>query len=52
MADDEPIEILMKGVEAWNKWRYDNPGVQINLRGAPLDGADLQQAKTLLAQLT
>lgn len=44
MADDEPIEILMKGVEAWNKWRYDNPGVQINLRGAPLDGADLQQA--------
>jgi uncharacterized protein YjbI with pentapeptide repeats len=44
MADDEPIEILMTGVEAWNKWRYDNPGVQINLRGAPLDGADLEQA--------
>ena len=44
MADDKQIEILMKGVETWNKWRHDNPGISIDLRGAPLGGADLHQA--------
>jgi hypothetical protein len=44
MADDKQIKILMKGVEKWNKWRHDNPGIPVDLRGAPLDKADLHQA--------
>ena len=34
MANPEHVEILKEGVEAWNQWRKDNPGVRPDLRGA------------------
>ena len=34
MANHKQIKILMSGVEAWNTYRRDNPGVPIDLRGA------------------
>jgi uncharacterized protein YjbI with pentapeptide repeats len=45
MANQEQLNKLREGVEAWNKWRAENQDVQINLYGADLwsdllDGAD------------
>jgi uncharacterized protein YjbI with pentapeptide repeats len=31
MANPEHLEILKQGVEAWNKWREENPGVEPDL---------------------
>lgn len=42
MADEEQLKILAQGVEAWNKWRKGNPGIEPNLEGANLSGAGLQ----------
>jgi uncharacterized protein YjbI with pentapeptide repeats len=36
MANPEHLAILKQGVEAWNKWRSENPAVQLNLIGARL----------------
>lgn len=44
MANDEHLKILKKGVEAWNKWRIDNPQISPDLSGADLNGADLRNA--------
>jgi uncharacterized protein YjbI with pentapeptide repeats len=54
MANQEHLDILEKGVEAWNEWREASPTVVpdlmsadlegANLRGANLDGADLKFA--------
>jgi len=59
MANPEHLKILKQGVEAWNKWREENPEVKpelpfvdiagsnlegINLEGAMLNGANLQGA--------
>jgi hypothetical protein len=51
MANDEHVTILKQGVDAWNKWRDENPNVRpdlseailsrANLSGADLTGADL-----------
>jgi hypothetical protein len=41
MANEEQLEILKQGVEAWNKWREDNPEIKIDLSGANLSEADL-----------
>jgi hypothetical protein len=35
------FEILKEGVEVWNKWRSQNPGVVIDLSGADLYGVHL-----------
>ncbi len=56
MADNKQLEILKKGVEAWNAWRIDNRGVIIDLAGANLfeanlDGADLTNASLANARL-
>ncbi len=42
--DPEHLEILKQGVEVWNKWREDNPGIAPCLSGANLQNADLQKA--------
>jgi len=40
MSDEEQVGILQvtileeEGVEAWNKWRKDNPDVEIKLRNS------------------
>ncbi len=36
MADKQHLEILGKGVLAWNDWRRDNPGISVDLREADL----------------
>ncbi len=44
MADETHLKILMQGVEAWNRWREENPGVRPDLSGADLGGARLSGA--------
>ena len=66
MANDEHVAILKQGVDAWNKWRRENPEVRpnlseadlseadlinANLQGADLSGANLQGANLSLAYL-
>jgi uncharacterized protein YjbI with pentapeptide repeats len=41
MANDEHVAILKKGVEAWNAWRDENPGIRADLGKAELVKADL-----------
>jgi hypothetical protein len=36
MANAEQLEILRQGTEAWNKWRAENPDLEVNLSGATL----------------
>jgi uncharacterized protein YjbI with pentapeptide repeats len=42
MANEAHVEQLMKGVEAWNAWREDNPEVDPDLAGAQLHGQKLE----------
>ena len=44
MADTEQLERLRGGVEAWNRYKQETSNVAVNLRGANLEGADLQVA--------
>ena len=44
MADDNQIAIISQGVEAWNKWREENPNVLIDLRSAKLRHMNLENA--------
>jgi uncharacterized protein YjbI with pentapeptide repeats len=57
MADQEQLEILKQGVNAWNEWRRNNPGKQPDLNcaqlsGYDLSGADLRGANLVNADLT
>jgi uncharacterized protein YjbI with pentapeptide repeats len=47
MANDEHVALLKQGVEAWNKWRGENPNVVPELSGANLSGEYLSGAATL-----
>jgi hypothetical protein len=40
MANDEHVEMLKKGTEAWNKWRSENPNDHLIHRVANLGGAN------------
>jgi len=42
MANDDHVALLKKDVDAWNRWRGENPNVVPSLRGALLGGADLR----------
>src|ERR1700754_2885748 len=54
MADEEHVEILLQGVEVWNQWRAENPGIKpdlsdadlgaYNLSGADFSGTDFRRA--------
>jgi len=44
MANEQHLKILKKGVEAWNAWRREHPGVRPDLSGATLTQADLSKA--------
>jgi uncharacterized protein YjbI with pentapeptide repeats len=52
MADKEHFELLMRDVDAWNKWREDNPKVKPDLAFAVMRGANLLLANLSRAQLT
>jgi uncharacterized protein YjbI with pentapeptide repeats len=45
MANQEQVERLKAGVKEWNKWRGENPGIEIDLEGAHLDEAHLKEAR-------
>lgn len=41
MANQEQLELLKQGVESWNRWRIDNPTVEIDFNSTNLDGLTL-----------
>ncbi len=61
MANQEQLRILKQGVEVWNKWRKENPDLEVDLReadlkgawlmGVDLTGADLREADLMGAEL-
>src|SRR2546429_118244 len=51
MANQEHLDILKQGVQAWNEWRTKNSSVQIDLSDANLSDADLSYAKLSDANL-
>lgn len=51
MANKEHLEILTQGVNAWNKWRKDNPKVVPQLDGLDLSAASLVAADLRSANL-
>ena len=52
MANPEHLKILKNGVEAWNKWREENPQIRPDLVGADLRGADFSRHEIDLRQGT
>ncbi len=57
MANNEHVARLKQGVEAWNRWRREDPNArpdlsQANLSGAHLYGADLSHTNLFWADLT
>lgn len=61
MPNEQHLEILKKGVQAWNEWREKNPEIKpdlnqadlagVNLEGANLGFANLKEAKLISAKL-
>ena len=51
MADNQHFELLMSDVDAWNRWRADNPKVKPDLTYAVLRAANLPLANLAGAQL-
>jgi uncharacterized protein YjbI with pentapeptide repeats len=51
MANQEHLDILKQGVEAWNQWREKHPHIQPDLYKANLSGADLRGANFREANL-
>jgi hypothetical protein len=41
MANEEQVKRLFTGAEAWNKWRFDDPLIRVNLIKADLKDLDL-----------
>lgn len=57
MANEQHLNVLNEGVNAWNRWREQNPDIRPNLRRAnlanrDLTGADLSNGDLDDAQLT
>lgn len=51
MPNEDHVRILKRGVEAWNEWQRENPGVRPDLREADLHKASLSGAILLEADL-
>jgi hypothetical protein len=52
MANQDQLDILKQGVQAWNKWRAENLGTRIDLSVANLTNADLSRINFFSANLT
>lgn len=50
--DAEQLNLLRSDIEAWNTWRWENPKVRPNLKGADLSGLDLRNANLADADMT
>lgn len=51
MANGKQLEVLARGVEAWNKWRKENPDVVIDLKGADLRHHNLENVNLAHVEL-
>lgn len=51
MANHEQLEILKQGVDVWNKWREENPEVDIRLAKARLETVNLNHLNLIGASL-
>ncbi len=51
MANQEHPKILEQGVDAWNKWRVENPNIKPNLSSAEFCEVDLCEANLVGAIL-
>ncbi|PWU08033.1 MAG: hypothetical protein C5B51_08665 [Terriglobia bacterium] len=51
MADNEHFELLMRDVDAWNRWREEHPKEKPDLAYAVMRGANLTLANLSWAQL-
>jgi hypothetical protein len=51
MANQEQVEILKQGVEAWNKWREKNPSIKIDLSYTDFRTANLSESDPFKADL-
>jgi uncharacterized protein YjbI with pentapeptide repeats len=51
MVKEEQLKILKQGVEVWNKWRKENPNVEIDLGFAKFRKANLRKANLSFARL-
>lgn len=52
MANEEQLQILNLGVEAWNHWRKENPEVLVDLKGVNLQNEKLKGINFSNANLT
>ena len=52
MANEEHLQILKQGVDAWNQWRKENPKIMPDLSRTSLIGTDLRRANLSGANLT
>ncbi|SRR6266496_1833403 len=52
MAKKDQLEILNRGVEVWNQWRFQNESIDVDLRDANLVGADLTRFNFYKVDLT
>jgi len=52
MADQQHLDLLKQGVEAWNQWRREHPEIRPDLRDANLRQAHLSRAFLAGADLT
>lgn len=51
MANEEHLALLKQGIEAWNRWRDENPEIRPNLNNADLRNVDLRNANLRNANL-
>jgi hypothetical protein len=51
MANKKHVAMLKQGVDAWNKWRAENPDIRPDLIGADLSRANLRGANLFQANL-
>jgi hypothetical protein len=52
MANEQHLELLMQGSDAWNSWRTNNPSERPDLTGADLYGTYLPEANLSEADLS
>ncbi len=51
MANQEHLDLLKQGVDVWNKWRKENPGIRPDLSNANFSHVNLSEADLFRADL-